>query len=90
MKYVMLIYQGTTPLPGSEESATLSVEEQKQIYAERMANELRLPIVRLIEGSGGGGSVKSYESFKRTYVPANPGWDVVVDNMRIDEPRVHK
>jgi acetyl-CoA carboxylase carboxyltransferase component len=53
----------------------------KQIYAERMANELHLPIVRLIEGSGGGGSVKSYESFKRTYVPANPGWDVVVDNM---------
>ena len=45
----------------------------KQIHAERMANELRLPIVRLIEGSGGGGSVKSYESFKRTYIPANPG-----------------
>lgn len=53
----------------------------KQIHAERMANELRLPIVRLIEGSGGGGSVKSYESFKRTYVPANPGWDIVVDNL---------
>lgn len=54
----------------------------KQIHAERMANELRLPIIRLIEGSGGGGSVKSYESFKRTYVPANPGWDVVVDNLQ--------
>lgn len=53
----------------------------KQIHAERRANELRLPIVRLIEGSGGGGSVKSYESFKRTYIPANPGWDVVVDNL---------
>jgi acetyl-CoA carboxylase carboxyltransferase component len=53
----------------------------KQIHAERLANELRLPIVRLIEGSGGGGSVKSYESFKRTYIPANPGWDVVVDNL---------
>jgi acetyl-CoA carboxylase carboxyltransferase component len=25
--------------------------------------------------------VKSYESFKRTYIPANPGWDVVVDNL---------
>jgi len=59
----------------------------KQIHAERMANELRLPIVRLVEGSGGGGSVKSYESGSgrsgggRTYVPANPGWDVVVDNL---------
>jgi acetyl-CoA carboxylase carboxyltransferase component len=55
----------------------------KQIHAERMANELRLPIVRLIEGSGGGGSVKSYESFKRTYIPANPGWDVVVENLAV-------
>ncbi|MGH2760650.1 MAG: acyl-CoA carboxylase subunit beta, partial [Actinomycetota bacterium] len=53
----------------------------KQIHAERRANELRLPIVRLIEGSGGGGSVKSYERFKRTNIPANPGWDIVVDNL---------
>lgn len=34
MKYVMLIYQGSTPLPGSEASAALSEEEQKQIYAD--------------------------------------------------------
>lgn len=34
MKYVMLIYQGTTPLPGSEEAAALSDEEMKQIYAD--------------------------------------------------------
>jgi hypothetical protein len=34
MQYVMLIYQGTTPLPGSEEAAALSDEELKQIYAD--------------------------------------------------------
>jgi hypothetical protein len=34
MQYVMLIYQGTTPLPGSEEAAALSEEELKQIYAD--------------------------------------------------------
>lgn len=34
MQYVMLIYQGTTPLPGSEEWAALSEDEQKQIYAD--------------------------------------------------------
>ena len=34
MQYVMLIYQGTTPLPGSEEWAALSDDEQKQIYAD--------------------------------------------------------
>ena len=54
---------------------------QKQVMAERMANELRLPIVRLVDGTGGGGSVKSLDMDRRTYVPANPGWEVVVDNM---------
>ena len=54
---------------------------QKQVYAERLSNELRLPLVRLVDGTGGGGSVKSYEKTGRTYVPANPGWDVVVDNL---------
>lgn len=33
MNYVMLIFQGTTPLPGSEEWAALSEDEQKQVYA---------------------------------------------------------
>ena len=53
---------------------------QKQVYAERLANELRLPIVRLVDGTGGGGSVKTLETMGRTYVPANPAWDLVVDN----------
>jgi hypothetical protein len=34
LKYVMLIYQGSTPLPGSDASNALSEEEQKQIYAD--------------------------------------------------------
>jgi acetyl-CoA carboxylase carboxyltransferase component len=54
---------------------------QKQVIAEQMASELRLPIVRLVDGTGGGGSVKSMESFGRTYVPFNPGWEWVVDNL---------
>ena len=53
----------------------------KQIYAEQMANELRLPIVRLIDGTGGGGSVKMLETDGRTYVPYNQGWDLVTDNL---------
>lgn len=52
----------------------------KQVFAERMANELRIPIVRLVDGTGGGGSVKMLETMGRTYVPANPAWDLVVDN----------
>src|SRR5687768_7830479 len=54
---------------------------QKQVHAERMANELRLPIVRLVDGSGGGGSVKSLETDRRSFVPFNPGWEWVVDNL---------
>lgn len=50
----------------------------KQIQAEVMAREFRVPIVRLVDGTGGGGSVKSYDQLGRTYVPANPGWDHVV------------
>ncbi len=53
----------------------------KQVFAEQMANELRLPIVRLIDGTGGGGSVKTLETDGRTYVPYNQGWDWVVDNL---------
>jgi hypothetical protein len=34
MNYVLLIYQGTTPLPGSDAWATLSEDEQKAIYAD--------------------------------------------------------
>jgi hypothetical protein len=37
MQYVMLIYQGTTPLPGSEEWAAVPEDEQKQIYADYAA-----------------------------------------------------
>ena len=53
----------------------------KQVFAEQMANELRLPIVRLVDGTGGGGSVKTMAIDGRTYVPYNQGWDWVVDNL---------
>jgi len=53
----------------------------KQGYSERMARELRLPIVRLVDGTGGGGSVKTYEITGRTYVPGNPAWDIIAAAM---------
>jgi hypothetical protein len=34
MKYMLLINQGTTPLPGSDEWARLSEDEQKAVYAD--------------------------------------------------------
>jgi hypothetical protein len=37
MKYMLLIHQGTTPLPGSEEWDRLSEDEQKAVYADYQA-----------------------------------------------------
>jgi acetyl-CoA carboxylase carboxyltransferase component len=54
---------------------------RKSMLAEQMANELRLPLIRLIDGTGGGGSVKMLEDMGLTYVPYLPGWEHVVKNM---------
>ena len=53
----------------------------KQIWAEEAAQGLGIPLVRLVEGTGGGGSVRTLETDGYTYVPVNPGWDAVVDNL---------
>jgi len=53
-------------------SADATIRE-KPIMAERMAGELRLPIIRIIEGSGGGGSVKTIETTGRANLPGGVG-----------------
>jgi acetyl-CoA carboxylase carboxyltransferase component len=53
----------------------------KHLQCEQMANELRLPLIRLVEGSGGGGSVKTIETTGRANVPGVSGWEVVVNNI---------
>jgi acetyl-CoA carboxylase carboxyltransferase component len=54
---------------------------RKFIQAEQMANELRLPLVRMIDGTGGGGSVKTLDNTGYTYVPAVPGWGQIANNL---------
>jgi len=53
-------------------SADATIKE-KTIMAEQMANEFRLPIIRIIEGSGGGGSVKTIETTGRANLPGRVG-----------------
>lgn len=53
----------------------------KMLMAEQMAHEYGLPIVRMVDGTGGGGSVKSLEANPRTYIPTTPAWEWVVANM---------
>jgi acetyl-CoA carboxylase carboxyltransferase component len=54
---------------------------QKMVWAERLAHDFRIPLVRLVDGTGGGGSVKSLETMGFTYVPFVPGWDLTVANL---------
>ncbi len=48
----------------------------KSGFAERLALEWRLPLVRLIDGTGG--SVRTLEQIGRTYIPDNPGFTTLV------------
>lgn len=53
----------------------------KLVQSERLAGEYRMPLVRLIEGTGGGGSVKTLEKSGYTYIPEVPGWETMVENL---------
>lgn len=61
-------------------SADAAIHE-KLVQSEQMANELRIPLIRLLDGSGGGGSVKTLEMAGYTYVPALVGWEWVTANL---------
>ena len=54
---------------------------EKLVYVEKMANQLRIPLVRLVDGTGGGGSVKTIEVIGRAYVPEVHGWEYAVMNL---------
>jgi acetyl-CoA carboxylase carboxyltransferase component len=55
----------------------------KRDFAEGIALELRLPHIRLVDGMGGGGSVKSLEIKGRTLVPKVHGWETVVRHLGV-------
>jgi acetyl-CoA carboxylase carboxyltransferase component len=53
-------------------SADASIKDKYQM-PERMAGEFRLPLIRMIEGSGGGGSVKTIETTGHANLPGGVG-----------------
>ena len=55
---------------------------RKAMQAEQMAHEMRLPMLRMVDGTGGGGSVKMIEDMGFTYVPFVPGWEHVAKNLK--------
>ncbi|HEX4477660.1 MAG TPA: carboxyl transferase domain-containing protein, partial [Polyangiaceae bacterium] len=45
---------------------------EKFAFAETFARRFRVPLIRLVDGTGGGGSVKHLETLGRTYLPDVP------------------
>src|SRR5947209_3311185 len=58
------------PVLGGSAEASISA---KLLMAEEMAHDFRLPIIRIIEGSGGGGSVKTIETKGAANLPGGIG-----------------
>jgi acetyl-CoA carboxylase carboxyltransferase component len=55
----------------------------KLYTTEKMAGAMRLPLIRLVDGTGGGGSVKNIEIYGHTLLPGYEGdlWRFMVDNL---------
>ncbi len=67
---------------GGSADASISA---KPLMAEEMAHDFRLPIIRIIEGSGGGGSVKTIETKGAANLPGgiggNRAYRLVTENL---------
>jgi acetyl-CoA carboxylase carboxyltransferase component len=65
-------------------SADASIR-MKYVMPEQLAGEFRVPLIRIIEGSGGGGSVKTIETKGHANLPggisANTGLQICAQNM---------
>jgi acetyl-CoA carboxylase carboxyltransferase component len=55
----------------------------KSGYGEQYALEMRIPLIRLVDGSGGGGSVKTLEMVGHSYVPALKGFEKTMQLMGV-------
>src|SRR5690606_26542058 len=54
---------------------------EKLAHAERMSHDLELPMIRLVDGTGGGGSVKNIETKGHTLLPMMREWQLVSENL---------
>ena len=53
----------------------------KLVEAERMAQDLRLPLLRMVDGTGGGGSVRNIEIKGHTLLPKLRMWPLMAQNL---------
>lgn len=60
----------------------------KTIYMEKLCLDLRLPIIKLVDGSSGGGSVTTIKKDGFSYVPPMPGFKEVTQQLNLGIPNV--
>jgi len=53
----------------------------KLVESERMAQDLRVPLIRLVDGTGGGGSVRNIEIKGHTLLPKLRMWPLMAQNL---------
>ncbi|KAF2205357.1 ClpP/crotonase [Delitschia confertaspora ATCC 74209] len=60
----------------------------KTIYMEKLAIALQLPIIKLVDGSSGGGSVTTIKSTGFSYVPPLPSFTQVIQQLNMGIPNL--
>lgn len=60
----------------------------KTVYMEKLCLDLRLPMVKLVDGSSGGGSVTTIRKEGYSYVPPMPGFGHVTAQLDLGIPNV--
>ncbi|KAH7074251.1 propionyl-CoA carboxylase beta chain mitochondrial precursor [Paraphoma chrysanthemicola] len=61
---------------------------EKTLYIEKLAIALKLPIVKLVDGSSGGGSVTTIRSMGYSYVPPMPSFMQVIQQLNMGIPNL--
>lgn len=61
---------------------------EKTIYMEKLAVALKLPMIKLVDGSSGGGSVTTIKAVGYSYIPPMPSFKHVVEQLNLGIPNL--
>ncbi|KAF2760401.1 propionyl-CoA carboxylase beta chain mitochondrial precursor [Pseudovirgaria hyperparasitica] len=61
---------------------------EKTVYMEKLALSMKLPIIKLVDGSSGGGSVTTIKQHGFSYVPPMPGWHFISQQLNAGIPNL--
>jgi acetyl-CoA carboxylase carboxyltransferase component len=61
---------------------------EKTVYIEKMAIALKLPVIKLVDGSSGGGSVTTIRKVGWSYLPQIPHLHQVVQQLNMGIPNL--